>query len=99
MARVVPSLVVAFTILGVVVCVSMLTVPGMAVAAHAVWHQPSGVANNPYDPNSVNNPYGGMGVRTVLTASIILMGRFGSPYSPDSVNNPYGPYYNPSFRK
>jgi hypothetical protein len=29
---------------------------------------------NPYDPNSVSNPYG----------------RFGSRYSPDSINNPYG---------
>jgi hypothetical protein len=31
---------------------------------------------NPYDPNSVNNPYG----------------RYGSPYSADSINNPYGQY-------
>jgi hypothetical protein len=30
--------------------------------------------NNPYDPNSVSNPYG----------------QYGSPYSPDSINNPYG---------
>jgi len=30
--------------------------------------------NNPYDPNSVANPYG----------------RYGSRYSPDSINNPYG---------
>lgn len=29
---------------------------------------------NPFDPNSVANPYG----------------RYGSPYSPDSVLNPYG---------
>ena len=32
------------------------------------------VNNNPYDPNSVDNPYG----------------KYGSPYSPDSINNPYG---------
>jgi hypothetical protein len=31
---------------------------------------------NPYDPNSVANPYG----------------RYGSQYSPDSINNPYGQY-------
>jgi hypothetical protein len=31
---------------------------------------------NPYDPDSVNNPYG----------------RYGSPYSADSINNPYGRY-------
>jgi hypothetical protein len=29
---------------------------------------------NPYDPDSISNPYG----------------RYGSPYSPDSINNPYG---------
>jgi hypothetical protein len=29
---------------------------------------------NPYDANSVSNPYG----------------RYGSQYSPDSINNPYG---------
>jgi hypothetical protein len=31
---------------------------------------------NPYDPDSVSNPYG----------------RYGSRYSPTSINNPYGPY-------
>jgi hypothetical protein len=30
--------------------------------------------NNPFDPNSLANPYG----------------RYGSPFSPDSLNNPYG---------
>ena len=38
--------------------------------------------SNPYDSDSVSNPYG----------------RYGSPYSPDSVQNPYGagnPYSNP----
>ena len=35
--------------------------------------------SNPYDPNSISNPYG----------------RYGNPYSPDSVNNPYGRYGNP----
>lgn len=34
---------------------------------------------NPYDPNSISNPYG----------------QYGSQYSPDSVNNPYGQYGNP----
>jgi len=32
------------------------------------------LSSNPYDPDSVSNPYG----------------RYGSPYSPDSINNPYG---------
>jgi len=35
--------------------------------------------SNPYDPNSVANPYG----------------RYGSKYSPDSINNPYGQYGSP----
>lgn len=35
--------------------------------------------NNPYDPNSIANPYG----------------KYGSPYSPNSVNNPYGQYGSP----
>lgn len=37
------------------------------------------VNNNPYDPNSIANPYG----------------RYGSPYSPDSVNNPYSTFGSP----
>lgn len=37
------------------------------------------VTNNPYDPNSINNPYG----------------RYGSPYSSDSIHNPYGKYGSP----
>ena len=38
---------------------------------------------NPYDPNSISNPYG----------------QYGSPYSPTSINNPYSTYgssYSPS---
>ncbi len=34
------------------------------------------LSSNPYDPNSVANPYG----------------QYGSRYSPDSINNPYGQY-------
>ena len=34
------------------------------------------LSSNPYDPDSVSNPYG----------------RYGSPFSPDSINNPYGLY-------
>jgi len=37
------------------------------------------LSSNPYDPNSVSNPYG----------------RYGSRYSPDSINNPYGLYGSP----
>jgi hypothetical protein len=38
--------------------------------------------NNPYDRNTVANPYG----------------RYGSPYSRDSINNPYGEYGSPYSR-
>jgi hypothetical protein len=37
------------------------------------------VNSNPYDPNSISNPYG----------------QYGSPYSPNSINNPYGRYGSP----
>ncbi len=37
------------------------------------------LSSNPYDPESVSNPYG----------------RYGSPYSPDSINNPYSQYGSP----
>lgn len=35
--------------------------------------------SNPYDPDSIANPYG----------------RYGSPYSPDSARNPFGPLGSP----
>ncbi len=34
------------------------------------------LSTNPFDPDSVSNPYG----------------RYGSPYSEDSINNPHGKY-------
>ena len=37
------------------------------------------LSNNPYDPDSVSNPYG----------------RYGSQYSPDSINNKFGTYGSP----
>ena len=39
--------------------------------------------SNPFDPDSVSNPYG----------------RYGSVYSPDSINNPYGRYGSPYGRE
>ena len=33
------------------------------------------LSNNPYDPDSISNPYG----------------KYGDPFSPDSINNPFGP--------
>jgi hypothetical protein len=41
------------------------------------------LSTNPYDPDSVSNPYG----------------RYGSPYSPDSIRNPYSPYGSPYSNK
>ena len=37
------------------------------------------LSSNPYDPDSISNPYG----------------QYGSPHSPKSVNNPYGVYGSP----
>jgi hypothetical protein len=44
---------------------------------------------NPYDPNSVSNPYGRFGSRFSPDSINNPYGRWGSPYSPDSVTNPY----------
>jgi len=54
----------------------------MLVASFGLYSQDKFLGNynnNPYDPDSVANPYG----------------RYGNPYSADSINNPYGPYGNP----
>ena len=45
--------------------------------------------NNPYDPNSVANPYGQYGSPYSPNSINNPYGRYGSPYSPDSANNPY----------
>ncbi|NBT44103.1 MAG: hypothetical protein EBT06_04125 [Gammaproteobacteria bacterium] len=45
---------------------------------------------NPYDPNSVSNPYGQYGSPYSPDSINNPYGRYGSPYSPDSANNPYG---------
>ena len=52
---------------------------GLAPAAFGFLYDSQGnyrgrLSTNPYDPDSISNPYG----------------RYGSPYSPDSINNPYG---------
>lgn len=46
--------------------------------------------SNPYDPNSVSNPYGQYGSPYSPDSINNPYGRYGSPYSPDSANNPYG---------
>ncbi len=44
---------------------------------------------NPYDPNSVANPYGQYGSKYSPNSINNQYGQYGSPYSPTSVNNPY----------
>jgi hypothetical protein len=44
---------------------------------------------NPYDPDSVSNPYGRYGSRYSPTSINNPYGKYGSPYSPLSPNNPY----------
>jgi hypothetical protein len=43
---------------------------------------------NPYDPNSISNPYGA-GNPYNPNSIRNPYGKYGSPYSPHSVNNPY----------
>ena len=45
---------------------------------------------NPYDPNSVANPYGRYGSQYSPDSVNNPYGRYGSQYAPDSPNNPYG---------
>ena len=44
---------------------------------------------NPYDANSVSNPYGRYGWRFSPDSINNPYGQWGSPYSPNSVTNPY----------
>jgi len=59
-----------------------LLIAGTAMAGGLILVDPStgkylgNLNTNPYDANSVANPYG----------------KFGSKYSPDSINNPYSKY-------
>lgn len=62
---------------------------------------------NPYDSNSVSNPYGRYGSEYSQDSVNNPYGQYGSPYSNDSANNPYannppGIYgndeYNPGYR-
>ena len=47
------------------------------------------LSSNPYDPNSVSNPYGQYGSQYSQDSINNPYGRYGNPYSQDSVNNPY----------
>lgn len=44
---------------------------------------------NPYDADSVNNPYGRYGSEYSQDSINNPYGQYGSPYSNDSANNPY----------
>jgi len=44
---------------------------------------------NPYDPNSISNPYGQYGSPYSPTSINNPYSRYGSPYSPQSATNPY----------
>ena len=67
-----------------VLIAAAITIAAPAMAQSPRLYAPDGtylgnLNNNPYDPNSVSNPYG----------------QYGSPYSANSINNPYGQYGNP----
>lgn len=47
--------------------------------------------SNPYDANSINNPYGKYGSPYSPTSIKNPYSKYGSPYSTESVNNPYLP--------
>jgi len=61
------------------VCSSAVQADGLILVDPTNGRYLGNVNSNPYDPNSISNPYG----------------RYGSPYSPDSINNPYGQYGSP----
>lgn len=47
------------------------------------------LSSNPYDANSVSNPYSRHGNPYEPESITNPYGRHGNPYSPDSVSNPY----------
>jgi hypothetical protein len=69
----------------IIIIISIVFIlPAIAFAGPPGIYAPDGtylgnLSSNPYDPNSVSNPYG----------------QYGSPYSPYSINNPYGQYGSP----
>jgi hypothetical protein len=47
------------------------------------------MTSNPYDANSINNPYGKYGSPYSPSSIKNPYSKYGSPYSTESVNNPY----------
>lgn len=69
-------------------------VAGIFLAASPQIYAPDGtylgnLNNNPYDPNSVSNPYGQYGSPYGTYSIHNPYGLYGSPYSTESPNNPY----------
>ncbi|HMB37408.1 MAG TPA: hypothetical protein VKV41_25400 [Methylomirabilota bacterium] len=65
------------------------------VLAGGLWLQaPNGkylgnLNSNPFDPNSVANPFGRYGSQFSPDSINNGFGRYGSPFSPDSATNPF----------
>ncbi len=77
---------------GLIVFAVMVASP--ALADHEPWHTREAL-DNPYDPDSIHNPYGRYGSPYSPDSLSNPYGRLGNPYSPESPHNPYGPYGNP----
>ena len=80
------------TLLAVIVLVSLAAV--VDAQAPIITIGPNGqslgiLSANPYDPNSVANPYGRFGSRFSPDSINNPSGQWGSPYSPNSVTNPF----------
>jgi len=78
----------------ILILVIMLITAGAAMAGTILVDPNTGkflgnLNNNPYDPNSVANPYGQYGSQYSPDSINNPDGKYGSPYSPDSATNPY----------
>ena len=57
-----------------IIALALVLLVSPVLAEHAYWHQPHSTNQNPFDPNSLNNPFG----------------RYGNPFSSESPNNSFG---------
>lgn len=77
------------------IAVTLFTWASVALAGSPIIVDPQtgkylgNLSSNPYDPNSVSNPYGRYGSQFSPDSINNPYGRYGSPYSPSSANNPY----------
>lgn len=77
----------AALVLGMLITAAFADEPPQLYGADG--HYLGNLSANPYDPNSVNNPYGRYGSTYSSESINNPYGRHGSPYSNESVNNPY----------